>query len=158
MTYKIDSLSHKDLVNLIATATYGNSEAIEIYVPEDCREHYVGECWEDKVANVLLHGGRIEVLDGYSEEHPEDYNTYGEQGKNWISTRWQEFTTWDMEEQGQWGHVVYIIDLNNILYGINQNEHAKKLAHDLFVDEDDDLYTAYNLLQCIIFGGEEIYG
>ena len=44
MTYKIDSLSHKDLVNLIATATYCNSEAIEIDVPEDCREHYVGEC------------------------------------------------------------------------------------------------------------------
>ena len=151
MTYKIDSLSHYDLVNLLSTATYGNGAAIGIDVPEECMELYVGECWEDKLANVLLNGGRIEVIDRYSEEYQEDYETYGEQGKNWISTRWQEFETLNKEEQGQWGHVVYIIDLNNILYGINQNEHAKKLAHDLFVDEDDDLYTAYNLLQFVMF-------
>ena len=158
MTYKIDSLSHDDLVNLLSTATYGNSDAIDIDVPEECMEFYVGECWEDKLANVLLNGGRIEVIDRYSEEHPDDYETYGEQGKNWISTRWQEFTSWNREEQGQWGNVVYTIDLNNILYGINQNDHTNKLAHELLINEDGDLYTAYNLLQCIVFGGEEIYG
>lgn len=157
MTYKIDSLSREDLVNLLSTATYGNGEAIGIDVPEDCMEFYVGECWEDKLANVLLNGGRVEVIDGYSEEYQDDYETYGEQGKNWISTRWQEFETLNEAEQGQLGHIVYTIDLNNIIYGINQNDHTKKLAHELLVDEDGDLYTAYNLLQCIAFGGEEIY-
>lgn len=139
MTYEIKNiqLSHDDLVNLLSTALYGCSFLEADYnhedydaVPEDKRE---GDCYEDKMADILLNGGHITIVDYYAEG--EVYNT----------------GTLDEDENG-----VYEVNLNDIIYGIEKTD-GFPYAEELFIKEEGDYYTANNLLQIIMFG-DVIYG
>ena len=61
----ITELGHNDLVNLFSTALYGSS-----YLGADCEEaveHNEKDCFEDILANILLHEGLIMITDYYAE-------------------------------------------------------------------------------------------
>lgn len=149
----IASLSKDDLINLFATAIYGN-DGIEV---KTCKKPgKKAMTIEESIANVLLEGGNIEITDLYSEERKSKPKHYG---KNHISVRWKPFIVdkYFADEQGEWGHMIYTINLKNIIDGINNSKSAKEYAHTLFDESDGDFYTAYNLLQLIVFG-KEVYG
>lgn len=153
MTIKVTSLSHDDLVNLFSTALYGNSALEVIYDSKD-RDKVKEEddCYEDIIAKILLSGGSVQVIDLESEEPSIGWK---KEGNLDIPTTWMEFHTWDKSEQGKWGHIIYTITLQDIINGCN-TQRGCDLAKTLFFDEDGDMWTAYNLMQTILFG-EEIY-
>lgn len=125
---RVTSLTHDELVDFLSTALYG-CDNFEVEVAqagpgpelyEECKKK-MGDafCWEDGLAEVLLGGGCLEVIDLYD------------------------------------GDEMYYIDYTNILNGFSTPE-GYKYAEELF-DGDGDFFTAWNLLQIIIFG-EVIYG
>lgn len=61
-----------------------------------------------------------------------------------------------LEEYNGYYHPAYRVGLEEILEGCSTDE-GYEYAKELFLDEDGDFFTAYNLLQIIIFG-EVVYG
>ena len=92
-------------------------------------------CFEDKCADILLNGGKVYVTDIQAEEQV--YGTLPH--------------TIDAEDES----VTYEVTLQDFLKGFS-NPDAMKYVKDLAI-EDDDYWTAYNLIQFAIFG-EQIYG
>lgn len=148
---KFTELSHDDLVDILSTATYGD-ESLDIRVPRKCKDFYEeldeDACWEDRLANVLEKGGYLVIYDNNSEEPKDGWTCEGNVGLECV---WKEFKTWNTEEQGEWGHVGYRVYLKDILNGCS-TEQGYKFAKKLLIDEDGDFYTAYNLMQIILFG------
>lgn len=172
----VTELSHEDLVNLFSTATYDN-DLIHVEVAEDEESLSLAEkaiesatesndCREDVWAYVLLHGGRLEISDMADEsEEPEDETQvkyYGKEGINWLSTRYKPFTVVTREIvfgldlcEHSFKAPAYTVNLENILNGFN-NPKASPYVHDI-MEEADDLYTNYNVIQIAVFG-DIIYG
>ena len=100
-------------------------------IPEGKRE---GDCLEDKVADCLLNGYKIAVTDYYAEGE-----VYGKNLEHEIDDD---------------GAVTYYVGLQDFLNGFS-NKDAMEYTKDL-ADENDDYWTAYNLIQFVIFG-ELIY-
>lgn len=63
---KITEITQEDLVNLLSSALYGSSYLSADY--EESVEHDEDDCYEDIMAKILLHGGKIMVTDGYAED------------------------------------------------------------------------------------------
>ena len=61
----ITEITHDDLVNLFSTALYGSSYLGADY--EESVEHNEKDCFEDILANILLHDGSIMITDYYAE-------------------------------------------------------------------------------------------
>ena len=101
-------------------------------VPKNKRN---GECYEDKCADVLLNGGKVYVTDIQAEGVL--YGTL----KHSV----------DEEDES----VTYEVSLQDFLFGFSKSE-AMEYTKDL-ADENDDYWTAYNLIQFATFG-ELIYG
>lgn len=143
MEFEIKSLSHEDIVNLIATGVYGNNAVCVYSVNKKKYEKLFddNDCFEDKIAKILLAGGMIEVEDMFAEFDDEVYGNYH------VKTKYNE------EE----GSVSYFVTLETMLKGINESMNGKKYAAELFVLELDDADIAYGLLQCAVFG-DDIYG
>ena len=143
-------MSHEDLVNLFSTALYGSSYLEADYdadfyksIPKDKR---IGDCFEDKLADVVLNGGQIYFYDNYAEG--EVNSTLGEVIDNG-------------EDEP---YVMYTIHLENIIEGLEAccNKKRGDWEYDCFNDfENDgsgfDLMEADVLLQNILFL-ETIYG
>lgn len=149
------SLTHDDLVSLFSTALYGN----DILEGSYCKSDYPNinfeetDCFEDIIAKILLNGGEITITDNEgAESNAKDICYYGKKSKNWQSTGIVEGYGWS----GKYYAPTYKINLQNILNGIKSPE-GYKLAEELLINEEGDFYTAFNLLQIIVFG-EEIYG
>jgi len=162
MTYKMEitGLSHDDLVNILSTSLYSNSDNLQAdYDAEKYADLFdEDDCYEDKMAKILLAGGQITLIDMNSYDDIEDdthYDVYGIPNENWRSTELIEMTNWCGDEFKVIG---YNVDLQTIMLGINKSDRAKELAKELLIDEEGDMYTAYNLVQCVVFDGEEIYG
>lgn len=154
----ITELSHDDLVELFSTALTGSSYLVAEYEgPSECDENGEDDCFEDILANILLHGGSIKVTDYYA-----DGCVYGSLPHEYV----------DNDDEGE---VVYVLTLDDIKrglqhaldgtfklnrgYEIHERRIARK-AFESFVDEesyDFDLSYADTLLQIIIFD-EIIYG
>ena len=142
---KVTSLTHDELVDFLSTALYG-CENFGVSVAWDSKHLYkkckedMGKafCWEDGLAEVLLGGGKLDVTDYYAEEDPDTF----------VVTD----TAVSCDEDG---NVLHRIDYKNVLNGFSTPE-GYKYAEELF-DGDGDFFTAWNLLQIIIFG-EVIYG
>ncbi|MDD6104183.1 MAG: hypothetical protein PUB73_06205 [Bacteroidales bacterium] len=138
MKQKITELSHNDLVNILSTALYGCDYLSASYDHDfynnlnDSQKQ--GNCFEDALADVLLNGGAITIIDYYAEG---DVN--GKKGKL-IDDDNAEYT----------------LTLQDFLDGCSTRE-GHRYAVELLVEEDGDYYTANNLLQIIMFG-EVIYG
>lgn len=62
---KITDLTKSDLSDLFSTAFYGSS-----YLSADYEESITfddDDCYEDKLADILLNGGTIQVTDTYAD-------------------------------------------------------------------------------------------
>lgn len=135
---KVTEITHDELVNVLSMLCLENDFAVNCKkkdyakVPEDNRS---GDCYEDKCADVLLNGGKVYVTDIQA-----DGEVYGKL-KHTID-----------EEDGS---VTYQVGLKDFLNGFSNNDaltYIKELEN-----ENDDYWTAYNLIQFVIFG-ELIYG
>lgn len=74
---KIEDITHNDLVNLIATATFESIWLSFQYDKSRCRNLEDGDCSEDIAAKILLDGGTIEFIDDYAEDPADVYSKTG---------------------------------------------------------------------------------
>lgn len=143
-------INHEDLVDFFSTALYGSRmfgaryDSIEYYELKDANEN---DCYEDKLARLLLAGKTIEIIDKYAEDADE---YYGNLPHVWV---WNEYEY----------EMIYTVSLDDIKRGIQScldgddylSECARNLVHS---DEGNfDSPQAENILQVVLFG-EMIYG
>lgn len=140
-------INHEDLVDFFSTALYCSSmfgaryDSIEYHELKDANEN---DCFEDKLARLLLAGKTIEIVDKYSE----DAEFYGNLPH-----------VWDDEEF----EMIYTVSLEDIKNGLQAcldgDDYISECARNLVnADEGNlDLPQAENLLQMCVYG-EMIYG
>lgn len=145
---QVMEINHEDLVDFFSTALYGSFmfgaryDSIEYHELKDANED---DCFEDKLARLLLSGKTIEIIDKYAEDIEDYYGT--------LPHAWDED---DFEMR-------YTVSLDDIKRGIQAcldgddylSECARTLVH---ADEGNfDSLQAENILQVVLFG-EMIYG
>lgn len=144
----ITEINHEDLVDFFSTALYGSYmfgaryDSIEYH---ELKEANDDDCYEDKLARLLLAGKTIEIVDKYAEGADE---YYGELPHVWNNEGFE---------------MVYTVSLEDIKNGLQAcldgdsyiSECAMNLVH---ADEGNlDLPQAERLLQMCVYG-EIIYG
>ena len=145
-TIQINSLSHENLVDLFSVALYGSGVLAADYNADTYAEvqQPSDECFEDKLATLLLAGKTIEIIDCCAE---------GEIYKNPC----QEVVRARL--YNKYEDVAYELSLQDILRGINALSDSDKLEIIGFLNDPVrfDQSDAENILQFILFG-EQIYG
>lgn len=144
----ITEISHDDLVDLISTAfTYStflvaNYDSIEYKQLPNADEN--NDCFEDKMAKLLLAGKSVEFGDRYAEDYSEFYGKLPH------------------KYDGVYGSMDYTVTLEDIKKGLqkalNKGGYSAECAMNLInADGNLDQLQAENLVQYIMFG-ELIYG
>lgn len=138
----VTELNHEELVDILSTALYGCNylscdweDAVYDKIPEEER---IGDCYEDKAADTLLHGGYLQIVD------------YEADGELYTKRSHKKGPYLDKAGRG-----VYYITLEDILWACSSERGYKLLTETL--SGEGDYFTANNLLQIAMFG-EEIYG
>lgn len=138
----VTELSHEELVDILATALYGCdylgcdfSRDVWYQIPEDKKE---GNCYEDRLADMLLNGYYIAITDVYAEGQ-----IYGKRKHSMPATKDEE------------GDVTYYLTLADILWACSSPKGYKLVTEVL--NGEGDYFTANNLIQIATFG-EIIYG
>lgn len=134
---KVTELEHDELVDLLSTALYG-STWFEASYNKDIYEKLEtthGECFEDKLADMLLNGHKIAFTD--MEAEGESY-----------SNKFVKF-------EGKHQNAIYEVELNDFLK-VASTKKGFRLLEDVLSGEGD-YYTADAFLQRVVFG-EEVYG
>ena len=153
--YKITELDHENLVDFLSTATYGDN-TFEIFTPEEfkeLRDQGEGDCWEDKLANVLLAGGKLDIVDrGDDEIMPDEVANF----QPLYPKHFHHLEKYTDGFENCVYYPVYRIGLEDIIEAA-QTDEGYRYAKELWIDEMGDFYTAWNLLQLVIFG-EVVYG
>lgn len=134
---KVLSFTHDDLVNLLSTALYGSSWFYADYdrTIYNTLKKTNGDCFEDKLADMLLAGHTITIID--MEAEGEKYS--------------DKCVRIDEDDES----AVYEVELKDFL-----KTASTKDGYQLVVDVlsgDGDFYTADAFLQRVVFG-EEVYG
>ena len=150
----ITELTHDDLVELFSTALSGSSYLGADY--EESIEYNEKDCFEDILANILLHGGCIKVNDYYSEG-----DVYGElphelDEDNGCTTY---FVTYDDIKRGLERAADGTFNAGNDKW-TEQTKRSARVSFGSFMNEescDFDLVRADILMQIILFD-EIIYG
>lgn len=141
---KVIELTHEEIVNIFSTANYNNISLELSYadsMDDLAREvkkkwndtHGDTMCYEDKLAAILENGGTIAAIDA------EEY----------------KYRDYDGEEPTKENHV-YPITMQTLLDACSTTE-GYSYTKRLLVDEEGDLYDAWNIIQIAMFG-EVIYG
>lgn len=136
---KVTALEHGELVDLLSTALYGNN----IFGVDYNKDSYAslsethGECLEDKLADLLLAGHKITII---------DYEAEGEK----YSDKCVGFTG-----EGEYKDAVYEIGLQDFLDAASTPK-GFRLLEDVLSGEGDAI-TGDMFLQRVVFG-EEVYG
>lgn len=132
----VTALEHDELVDLLSTALYDSSWFGANYNRDiyEKLENTTGDCFEDKLADMLLAGHHITII---------DYEADGES----YSSKCTKITA-D-------GDAVYKVGLDDFLKVASTKTGFKLLSEVL--DGTGDYYTADAFLQRVVFG-EEIYG
>lgn len=151
-------ISHEDLVTLFSDSLYGD-HTFDAWVDEEnepLKSKGEGDCYEDKLANVLLNGGYICITDNEAEEDECNSDVLPIAG---VYTGTSMF--------GEYRAPYYKIDLERIKQAFKEilaqnttGEYSDGLYKNYiatYVDEDGDFYDAWNILQYIIFG-DVVYG
>lgn len=153
----ITELTHDDLVELFSTALTGSSYLSADY--EESIEYDEEDCFEDILANILLHDGSIKVTDYYA-----DGRVYGslpheiDEGEDVTY-----FVTYDDIKRGLERAADGLFNAGENSKYVNWRDMALGFARrsfDAFVMYEDggfDADAAACLLQIILFG-EIIYG
>lgn len=136
---KITEVTHDDLVNLFSTALYSNPAFDCDYSKEDRDKVYEnGDCYEDIIAKILLGGGSVNIVDGYSESEEDIY------GRN-------KNAYYDKET----GFTVYPITLLDVVTGLElaaKNDEAERVMMMCNDDLSFDMCDADILMQYITYG------
>ena len=134
---KVTELEHNELVDLLSTALYGSTWFDASYDKDiyEKLEKTHGECFEDKLADMLLNGHKIIITD--LEAEGESY-----------SEKFVKF-------EGKYQNAVYEVELNDFLK-VASTKKGFRLLEDVLSGEGD-YYTADAFLQRVVFD-EEIYG
>ena len=144
----ISDINLEDLVDLFSTALYGSQNFGADYKKEDynqCPDKSENDCFEDKLAKILLNHGVVYIYDRYAEME-DDF--YGDLHHHWD----EEFQVME-----------YTVSLKDIEVGIqmalDNGGWSAECARDLINHEEGnlDLPEAEEILQWILFG-ESIYG
>ena len=132
----VTAMEHDELVDLLSTALYDSSWFGADYDRDTYNklEKTNGECFEDKLADMLLSGHQITIT---------DYEADGES----YSSKCTKITV-D-------GDAVYKVGLEDFLKVASTKTGFQLLSEVL--DGTGDYYTADAFLQRVVFG-EEIYG
>lgn len=132
----VTEINHEELVDLLSTALYDSSWFGASYDSDTYNklENTTGECFEDKLADMLLSGHQITIT---------DYEADGES----YSSKCTRITA-D-------GDAVYKVGLEDFLKVASTKTGFKLLGEVL--DGTGDYWTADAFLQRVVFG-EEIYG
>lgn len=132
----VTEINHEELVDLLSTALYDSSWFGADYDSDTYKklENTTGECFEDKLADMLLAGHQITIT---------DYEAEGES----YSSKCTKITA-D-------GDAVYKVGLEDFLKVASTKTGFQLLSEVL--DGTGDYYTADAFLQRVVFG-EEIYG
>lgn len=131
----VTEINHEELVDLLSTALYDSSWFGADYDRNiyEKLENTTGECFEDKLADMLLAGHQITIT---------DYEADGES----YSNKCTKITSS--------GNAVYKIGLDDILKVASTKTGFKLLGEVL--DGTGDYYTADAFLQRVVFG-EKVY-
>ena len=143
----ISDINFEDLVDLFSTALYGSQKFGAYYNKSDyekCTDKKDGDCYEDKLARILLNGGTVVVFDLYAEM---DEDFYGDLPHKWN------------EKHEVMDYTVSIKDIEvGIQKAIDNGGWSAECARDLVNHEDGNLVLqeAEEVMQWILFG-ESIY-
>lgn len=134
---KVLSFTHDDLVNLLSTALYGSSWFYAEYdrTIYDTLKKTKGDCFEDKLADMLLAGHKITIVDMDAE------------GVKYSD----KCVRIDEEDES----AVYEVKLEDFLQ-IASTKDGYNLVTEV-LSGDGDFWTADAFLQRVVFG-EEVYG
>ena len=132
----VTSIDHDELVDLLSTALEGSNWFGASYDSDTYKklENTTGECFEDKLADMLIAGHQITIT---------DYEADGES----YSSKCTKITA-D-------GDAVYKVGLDDFLK-VASTKKGFQLLSDV-LDGTGDYWTADAFLQRVVFG-EEIYG
>lgn len=146
---KVTELSHENLVDLLSTALYDSNWFRASYDRDiyESLENKQGECFEDKLADMLLAGKKITIT---------DFEADGES----YSKKFVRF-------EGKYQDAVYEVDIKDFLKVASTKTGYKLLREVIGYNKEDgdeydepgdgDYYTADAFLQRVVFG-EEVYG
>jgi hypothetical protein len=134
---KVLSFTHDDLVNLLSTALYGSSWFYAEYdrTIYDTLKKTKGDCFEDKLADMLLAGHKITIVDMDAE------------GVKYSD----KCVRIDAEDES----AVYEVKLEDFLQTASTKDGYGLVTEVL--SGDGDFWTADAFLQRVVFG-EEVYG
>lgn len=156
------NLSHEDIVNILSGAHDGNP-ALYLNAEDDEYAKAEGDTFEDKLAWLWEHGRRIWFVDTYAEGDNNSKLFHNELTKRYEDSTKKERDNADVMFDRD-GCAVFMLSMhtfiNNLNYVMHEQGEDGKLCRELLQDiinEDDDMYTNYNLVQYAIFG-EEVYG
>lgn len=132
----VTEFTHDELVDMLSTALYGSNWFEADYDNDKYKliENKEGDCFEDKLADMLLAGHKITLIDNYAEG--ESYS--------------KKCVGFNKDESAN-----YEISLKDILKTASTKSGFKLVEEVL--DGDGDYWTADAFLQRVVFG-EEIYG
>ena len=132
----VTEINHEELVDLLSTALEGSSWFGASYNSDIYKklENTTGECFEDKLADMLLSGHQISIID------------YEAEGESYYSKCTK--ITAD-------GDAVYKVGLADFLK-VASTKTGFKLLNEV-LDGTGDYWTADAFLQRVVFG-EEVYG
>lgn len=134
---KVISFTHDDLVNLLSTALYGSSWFYAEYdrTIYNTLKKTKGDCFEDKLADMLLAGHKITIVDMDAE------------GVKYSD----KCVRIDEEDES----AVYEVKLEDFLQTASTKDGYNLVTEVL--SGDGDYWTADAFLQRVVFG-EEVYG
>lgn len=132
----VTAIEHDELADLLSTALYDSSWFGADYDSDTYKklENTTGECFEDKLADMLLAGHQITIT---------DYEADGES----HSSKCTRITSS--------GNAIYKVGLGDFLK-VASTKTGFKLLNEV-LDGTGDYYTADAFLQRVVFG-EEVYG
>ena len=135
---KVTELEHEDLVDLLSTALYGNNTFAASYDRHiyESLENTIGECFEDKMADMLLNGHKITITDLWAE------------GCIHAKKKFVRF-------EGVYQNAVYKVGIKDFLKAAS-TPRGYELVKDI-LDGSGDAITGFIFIQLVVFG-EEVYG
>jgi hypothetical protein len=134
---KVTDLEHEDLVNLLSTALYGNNTFAASYDRNiyESLENTIGDCFEDKMADMLLAGHKIAIIDLWAD------------GEIHSKKKFVKF-------EGDYQNAVYEVGIKDFLKAAS-SPMGYKLVDDI-LEGYGDAITGHAFIQMVVFG-EEIY-
>ena len=145
----IRRFTDEEFIELFSTATYGNPAFdIDSHTVEDWN-NATGECFEDKVLDILKRGGTVDFLDQYAEDADNKNGLYADTA---VWDKRGHFMRYPVTEKDIYER------LNVALESAEDKRYLQKIVSQLAEGSDEfDMFSGWNICQFIMFG-DYIYG